>query len=83
MSLQYWCIDVRVPKNKIPEPVLISLETRLHVVRKWGDIGHLRVTGVLSPWSNGWVDGWCLRKEGRWKEDSSDGNKLTKNGRDD
>jgi len=31
---------------------LNSLET--HLVRKWGDIGHLQ---VLSPWSNGWMDG--------------------------
>jgi len=30
-----------------------SLES--HLVRKWGDIGHLR---ALSPWINGWMDGW-------------------------
>ena len=30
-----------------------SLET--HLVRKWGDIGHLR---SLIPWNNGWMDGW-------------------------
>jgi len=31
-----------------------SLET--HLVRKWGDIGHLR---ALSPWRNEWMD-WYI-----------------------
>ena len=38
--------DTRVSPN--------SLET--HLVRKWGDIGHL---WALSPWSSGWM-GWIL-----------------------
>src|SRR6218665_2910607 len=38
-----------------------SLET--HLVRKRGDIGHLR---ALIPWINGWMDGWmeCQRERG-------------------
>jgi len=31
-----------------------SLEPGTHLVRKWGDIGHLR---VLSPRSLSWMDG--------------------------
>ena len=32
-----------------------SLET--HLVRKWEDIGHIR---VLRPWMDEWMDGWIL-----------------------
>ena len=41
-------------KPRIPEPVLTPNSQETHIVRKCGNIGHLR---ALSSWSNGWMDG--------------------------
>ena len=42
-----------------------SLET--HLVRKWGEIGHL---WALTPWINGWMDGFPSKFISYWQENT-------------